>query len=144
MDTQETRTKEIHYTIFPSQFISIDAFSHQKQLSSNKERGKYHKALHSQSKSLIFLEYEFLHHKLSISWLSHENRVKFVHFMHWKHIWHMDLSKDVKFMWHLFIHKFILHMSTHLSMCQICFQCMIFVCKMYELMNERTSHNFHY
>jgi hypothetical protein len=51
--------------LFPSQFISIDAFSHQKQLNSNKERGKFHKALHSQNKSLIFIEYEFLHHKLN-------------------------------------------------------------------------------
>jgi hypothetical protein len=34
--------------------------------------------------------------------------------------------------------------STHLSVCQTCFQCMIFVHKMYEPMNEQISHDFHY
>jgi len=43
-------------------------------------------------------------------------------------------------MWHLFIHKFVFHLSTHLSMCQTCFQHMIFMCKIYEPMNQRNSH----
>ncbi len=49
--------------------------------------------------------------------------------MHWKHIWYM---------WHSFIHSFILYSSTHLSMYQMCFQHVIFMCKMYEpmFMNE--------
>jgi hypothetical protein len=56
----------------------------------------------------------------------------------------IDLLQDVKFIWDSFIHKFILYPSTHLFMCQTCFQCMIFVCKMYKFMNERNSHDFHY
>jgi len=48
-----------------------------------------------------------------------------------------NLLQDVKFVWDSFIHKFVLYSSTHLFMCQTCFQCMIFVCKMYNLwMNE--------
>jgi hypothetical protein len=45
---------------------------------------------------------------------------------------------------HLFIHRLVLHSSTHLSVCQTCFQRIIFVCKMYEPMNEQNLHNFHY
>ncbi len=65
-----------------------------------------------------------LHDRLSISRFRNENHAKFV--------------------WDLFIHRFIPHLSTHLSMCQMCFQHMIFVCKMYEPMHEQTSHDFHY
>jgi len=54
------------------------------------------------------------------------------------------LQEYAKFVQHLFIHRFIFHLSTHLSMCQTCFQRMIFVCKMYEPMNEQTLYNFHY
>jgi len=64
--------------------------------------------------------------------------------MHWKLIWKTDLLKDMKSMLHSFIYRFALCPSTHLSMCQTCFQCIIFVQKIYELMNEQTSHNFPY
>jgi hypothetical protein len=74
----------------------------------------------------------------------HNSYVSHIDIVHWKHIWHTDLSKNVKFVWHLFIHRFVLHLLTHLSMCQMCLQYMIFVCKMYEPMNEQTLHNFHY
>jgi hypothetical protein len=47
-------------------------------------------------------------------------------------------------MWHSFIQKFILDSLTQLSICQMYFQQIIFVCKMYEPMNEQTSHDFHY
>jgi hypothetical protein len=33
----------------------------------------------------------------------------------------MDLLEDAKFMWHSFIHRFVLHSPTHLSMCWTCF-----------------------
>ncbi len=59
--------------------------------------------------------------------------------VHYKHIWHTNLWEDVELMCHLFIHWFVFHLSTHLSMCQMCFQHIIFVCKMYELMNEWTN-----
>jgi hypothetical protein len=39
----------------------------------------------------------------------------------WKHVSHTDLYEYVKFEWHLIIHMIIFHSSTHLSMCQICF-----------------------
>jgi hypothetical protein len=32
-------------------------------------------------------------------------------------------------MWHSIIHMFVFHLSTHLFMCQMCFQCMIFMCE---------------
>jgi hypothetical protein len=35
--------------------------------------------------------------------------------VHWKHIWHMGLLEDAKSMWHLFIHRFVFHVSTCLS-----------------------------
>jgi hypothetical protein len=44
----------------------------------------------------------------------------------------------------LFIYNFLLHLSTHLSMCQTCFQRIIFMCKMYKPINEQTSHYFYY
>jgi hypothetical protein len=72
------------------------------------------------------------------SYISHTNIV------HWKHIWNTNLLEDVKFVWHLFVHRFVLHLLTHLFVCQMCFQRMIFVHKMYEPMNEWTSHDFHY
>jgi hypothetical protein len=62
----------------------------------------------------------------------------------WKHIWNKSFFKDTKFVWHSFIHRFILHSSTHLFVCQMCFQLMVFVHKMYEFMNEQISHKFHY
>jgi hypothetical protein len=33
--------------------------------------------------------------------------------VHWKCIWWMHLLKNVKFVWHLFIHKFVFDSSTH-------------------------------
>ncbi len=48
----------------------------------------------------------------------------------------MDLLKDVKSVWYSFIHRFVLHLLKDLSMCQMCFQCMIFVCQMYEPMDK--------
>jgi hypothetical protein len=62
--------------------------------------------------------------------------------VYWKHIWNTDSLEDSKIMWHFFIHRFVLHLSTHLFMCQTCFQCMIFMCKMYESMNEWILHEF--
>jgi len=47
------------------------------------------------------------------SYVSHTN------IMHWKHIWNMDLLEDAKFVWHLFIHKFVLHLLTHLSLSNV-------------------------
>jgi len=32
----------------------------------------------------------------------------------------------------------------YIFICQMCFQCAIYVCKTYEFMNEQTSQNFHY
>jgi hypothetical protein len=54
----------------------------------------------------------------------------------------MDLHENEKNVQHSFIHRFIFHPSTHLSMYQTCFQHMIFVCKMYEPTNEQTLHDF--
>lgn len=45
-------------------------------------------------------------------------------------------QEDENFVWHSFIHMFVLHSLTHLSMCQMCFQCMIFKCKIYEPMTQ--------
>jgi len=39
--------------------------------------------------------------------------VSHINIMHWKHIWHTNLLEDAKFMWHLFIHRFILR-SQHI------------------------------
>jgi hypothetical protein len=50
-----------------------------------------------------------------------------------------NLQEDEKFVWHSFIHTFVLHSLTHLSMCQMCFQCMIFKCKIYEPMTQRRN-----
>jgi hypothetical protein len=60
--------------------------------------------------------------------------------MHWycalkTHLTHGTIE-DVKSVWYSFIHRFVLHMLIDLSMCQTCFQCMIFVCKMYEPMDK--------
>jgi hypothetical protein len=90
-----------------------------------------------------------IHHKLNISWFSDGNCVKFVHsyfvcFMHWYHalknIWHSTFLKNTKIMWHSFIHRFVLHSSTIYS----CVKCVLnawYSCvKMYEPMNEQTSH----
>jgi hypothetical protein len=74
----------------------------------------------------------------------HNLYISRINIMHWKHIWHMNLLEDENFVWHLFTHRFIFHSSTHLSIYQTCFQCMIFVCKIYEPMKGWTSHNFHY
>jgi hypothetical protein len=35
------------------------------------------------------------------------------------------------------INRFIFHLSTHLFIYQTCFQCIIFMCKMCESMNEK-------
>jgi hypothetical protein len=75
---------------------------------------------------------------------NHNSYISHINTMHWKHIWNMDLLENVKFVWHLFIHRFVFHLLTHLSICQMCFQHMIFVQKMYKTMKEWTSHNFHY
>jgi hypothetical protein len=64
--------------------------------------------------------------------LNHNSYISHTNIVHWKHIWDMSLLEDVKFMWHSFIHRFILHSSIHLSMCQTCFQHMTFACKMYK------------
>jgi hypothetical protein len=74
---------------------------------------------------------------------NHNLYISRTNIVYWKRIWDMDLLKDTKSVWHLFIHRFIFRPSTHLSVCQISFQYMVFVCKMYEPMNERTSHEFH-
>ncbi len=37
-----------------------------------------------------------------------------INIVHWKHIWNTSLLKDAKFIWHLFIHRFVLHPLTHL------------------------------
>jgi hypothetical protein len=44
--------------------------------------------------------------------------VSCIDIMHWKHIWHTDLLKDAKSVWHLFIHRFILHF-----ICQHIYSC---------------------
>jgi hypothetical protein len=59
----------------------------------------------------------------------HNFYISHIDIMHWKHIWHTYLEEDKKFVWHLFIYSFILHLLTHLSTCQTCFEHMIFVCK---------------
>jgi hypothetical protein len=68
---------------------------------------------------------------------NHNSYVLHINIVYWKQIWKIDLLEDAKFVWHSFIHKFILHSSTHLSMCQTCFQHIIFMHKMYKPMNEQ-------
>ncbi len=36
--------------------------------------------------------------------------------MRWKHIWHMILLKDAKSIWHLFMHRFVFHPFSFLSL----------------------------
>jgi hypothetical protein len=43
-------------------------------------------------------------------------------------------------MWLSILHKFVFHSSTHLFMCQMCFQCMIFMCKNVWTYEWTTSH----
>jgi hypothetical protein len=45
---------------------------------------------------------------------------------------------------HAFIHRFVFHSLINLSIYEMCFQRMIFMFKLYEPMNERTLHDFHY
>jgi hypothetical protein len=80
----------------------------------------------------------YQHHKFNISRLSngnHQNLFTYnsyilrIDIVHWKHIWNTELLEDVKSMWHLFIHRFVLHLLTRLSLCQACFQCMMLMCK---------------
>jgi hypothetical protein len=47
------------------------------------------------------------------SYISHTNIV------HWKHIWNTNLLEDVKFVGHLFIHRFVLH-CRHIYLCVKC------------------------
>jgi hypothetical protein len=69
----------------------------------------------------------------------------FIHFaqkniMHWKHVWHIDKcvkDKIWSYEWPNFVWFYIF-------VCQICFECMKFVCEMYLSMNEQTLYNFHY
>jgi hypothetical protein len=75
---------------------------------------------------------------------NYNSYVSCINILYWKRIWNIDWLEDVKFVWHLFIHKFLLHLTTHLFVYQWCSQHMISVHKMYEPMNEWTSHNFHY
>jgi hypothetical protein len=42
----------------------------------------------------------------------HDLYVSHINIMHWKHISHIDLQEDVKFVWHSFIHRFVLQPST--------------------------------
>ncbi len=72
------------------------------------------------SPSKIANVYSCTQHKLDISQFNNGNHAKFVHSQ----------------VHTLFINTFI--------MCQTCFQCMIFIYKMYKPMNERTLHNFHH
>jgi len=41
--------------------------------------------------------------------------ISHIKIMYWKHIWNTNLLEDAKFVWHLFIYRFVLHLSTHLS-----------------------------
>jgi hypothetical protein len=61
---------------------------------------------------------------------------KFIHFIHnmtrWKHIWHMDKCVDK---WSINIWTNECHMnfaSFNKFVCQMCFQCTISMCEMYE------------
>ncbi len=40
----------------------------------------------------------------------HNSYVSCIDIVHWKHIWYINLCNNVKFVWHSFIHKFVLHL----------------------------------
>ncbi len=66
----------------------------------------------------------------------HNLYVSSINIVHWKHIWHKFIGR-CKIHVTLFVHRFVLHPLTHLSMCQMCFQHMIFMRKCMNLwMNE--------
>jgi len=92
-------------------------------------------------------------HKLSISQFNNRNHAKIcsliIHTFHTQiscieSIFETHIYWKMWNLWHLFIHRFVFHPSTHLFVCQSYVQRIIFMSKMYEPMNQRTLHNFNY